>query len=129
MTLDRTKTQQNERKKSTPLNQLQFQPFTKTHLSSIISVKSKVESSETTKVLGQSISEATRDNFAMIDSSMENNEFTVETDMSSQKSGIKDVYEQKFNALQMEISELKDLMITMLQKSSNTNPNPNEPGP
>ena len=65
----------------------------------------------------------------MSDTNAVTDEVAVENDVSSQTSEINDTFERKFTALQSGISELNDLMLTVMEKSKRANQNSYEQCP
>ena len=67
-----------------------------------------------------SVDSSSASTIKMNDASSGDVESVDEASVSSQIAEIKDSYEKKFNSLQSEISQLNDLMLTMIEKSTNT---------
>ena len=80
------------------------------------------------KIISLMSEENTSSSNAMADSSITDSEVNDGSDISSQLSEMKENYEKKIGELQSEFSQLKDLMMVIINKSNNDSPSTNSQG-
>ena len=71
------------------------------------------------KIIDPSSEENTPENLAMAEPNSNDSDTNESSDISSQLSEMKETYERKINELHLEISQLKDLMMAVIDKTSN----------
>ena len=74
------------------------------------------------KIISLMSVENTSSNNAMAESSITESEVNDGSDISSQLSGMKEKYERKIGELQSEFSQLKDLLMAIINKSNRDSP-------
>ena len=79
------------------------------------------------KIIDPSSEENTPENLAMAEPNS-NDSDTESSDISSQLSEMKENYERKINELHSEFSQLKDLMMAIIDKSNNEEPSSSTKG-
>ena len=80
------------------------------------------------KIIDPSSKENTPENLAMSEPNSDDSDTNESSDISSQLSEMKENYERKISELQTEFSQLKDLMMAIMNESNNEEPSTSAQG-